>query len=113
MKKFAIVASALLLCSTPSAQQQRPATPARPAGQQEESIRPASPRGAESKGPFKTLVVRNAMLIDGTGAAARGPMPSLRRRTMFSSTTMASSTTRPVASTKASSVRMLSEKPAR
>ena len=74
MKKFAIVASALLLCSTPSAQQQRPATPARPAGQQEESIRPASPRGVESKGPFKTLVVRNAMLIDGTGAAARGPM---------------------------------------
>ena len=46
-------------------------------------------------------------------AAARAPMPSLRRRTMFSSTTIASSTTRPVASTKASSVRMLTEKPAR
>lgn len=46
-------------------------------------------------------------------AAARGPMPWLRRRTMFSSTTMASSTTSPVASTSASSVRMLTEKPAR
>ena len=46
-------------------------------------------------------------------AAARGPMPSARCRSMFSSTTMASSTTRPVASTMASSVRMLSEKPAR
>ena len=45
-------------------------------------------------------------------AAARGPMPAPRRRTMFSSTTMASSTTRPVASTSASRVRMLTEKPA-
>jgi len=45
-------------------------------------------------------------------AAARTPMPSLRRRTMFSSTTMASSTTMPVASTRASSVRMLTENPA-
>ncbi|MNY15844.1 hypothetical protein D3C86_1490780 [compost metagenome] len=44
-------------------------------------------------------------------AAARGPMPSARRRTIFSSTTMASSTTRPVARTMASSVRIFTEKP--
>ena len=46
-------------------------------------------------------------------AAARGPSPRPRWRTMFSSTTMASSTTMPVASTKASMVRMLTEKPTR
>ncbi len=45
-------------------------------------------------------------------AAARAPRPSARWRVMFSTTTMASSTTRPVASTSASSVRMLIEKPA-
>ena len=44
-------------------------------------------------------------------AAARGPMPAARWRTMFSSTTIASSTTMPVASTSASSVRMLMENP--
>ena len=46
-------------------------------------------------------------------AAARGPSPRPRWRTMFSSTTIASSTTMPVASTKASMVRMLTEKPTR
>ena len=44
-------------------------------------------------------------------ADARAPRPWPRRRLMFSSTTIASSTTRPVASTSASSVRMLIEKP--
>ena len=58
------------------------------------------------------MTAKNTSCVPST-AAARGPMPSLRRRTMFSSTTMASSTTRPVASTSASSVRMLIEKPAR
>ena len=43
--------------------------------QQAETIRPASARKAdEGKGPFKTLVVRGAMLIDGTGAPPRGPV---------------------------------------
>ena len=55
---------------------------------------------------------KNTCRVPST-AAARGPMPCARRRTMFSSTTIASSTTRPVASTSASSVRMLSEKPIR
>ena len=45
-------------------------------------------------------------------AAARGPAPMARWRAMFSITMMASSTTRPVATTSASSVMMLSEKPA-
>ena len=44
-------------------------------------------------------------------AAARGAIPSARRDWMFSVTTMASSTTRPVASTIASSVMRFTEKP--
>ncbi|HET7697330.1 MAG TPA: amidohydrolase family protein [Vicinamibacterales bacterium] len=70
MKKLALVA-AVLFC-VPVAAQQRAATPARQA--QDDSIRPASSRGAEGKGPFKTLVIRGAMLIDGSGAPARGPV---------------------------------------
>jgi imidazolonepropionase-like amidohydrolase len=31
-------------------------------------------RSDEGRGPFKTLLIRNAMLIDGTGGAPRGPM---------------------------------------
>ena len=44
-------------------------------------------------------------------AAARAPIPSDRRRTMFSRTTMASSTTIPVARTSASKVMMFIENP--
>ncbi len=32
------------------------------------------PRGDESEGPFDQLVIANVMLIDGTGAPARGPV---------------------------------------
>ena len=45
-------------------------------------------------------------------AASSGGSPSSIRRTMFSSTTIASSTTRPIASTAPSSVSTLIEKPA-
>jgi imidazolonepropionase-like amidohydrolase len=31
-------------------------------------------RSDEGRGPFKTLLIKNAMLIDGTGGAPRGPM---------------------------------------
>jgi imidazolonepropionase-like amidohydrolase len=31
-------------------------------------------RADEGRGPFKTLLIRNAMLIDGSGGAPRGPM---------------------------------------
>ena len=54
---------------------------------------------------------KNTCRVPST-AAARGPRPSARCREMFSMTTIASSTTSPVASTRASSVRMLIEKPA-
>ena len=40
-----------------------------------ETLKPAPNRRAdEGKGPFKTLVIRGAMLIDGTGAPAQGPV---------------------------------------
>ena len=44
-------------------------------------------------------------------AASSGGSPSSMRRWMFSTTTMVSSTTRPTASTRASRVRMFTEKP--
>lgn len=69
---FALVAAALSAAA--SAQQRQPAAP-RPAAGQDESLRPASARRSdEGKGPFKTLVIRGAMLIDGTGAPPRGPV---------------------------------------
>ena len=51
------------------AQQQRQGGGAR------ESLTPAPARGSkEGAGPFKTLVIRGVMLIDGTGAPPQGPM---------------------------------------
>src|SRR5688500_16057548 len=42
---------------------------------QGETLKPAPNRRAdEGKGPFKTLVVRGVMLIDGTGAPPEGPV---------------------------------------
>jgi imidazolonepropionase-like amidohydrolase len=72
---FAVVVAAGVAVGAGAAQQQArpPAAAQRPAAQ-DEGIRPAPNRGAESKGPFKTLVIRGAMLIDGTGAPARGPV---------------------------------------
>ena len=72
----ALAAVCLTIAAT-SAQQRPPAAPPqRPAAAaQDNSIRPASARRAdEGKGPFKTLVIRGAMLIDGTGAPPRGPV---------------------------------------
>jgi len=69
------VAAALLLCTPLAAQQPRPAPapPAAPA--QDDSLRPAPNRRAdEGKGPYRTMVIRGAMLIDGTGAPPRGPV---------------------------------------
>jgi hypothetical protein len=58
--------------------QQTPAAaaPARQAPAAErESLTPGPDRRAdEGKGPFKTLVIRGVMLIDGTGAPPQGPM---------------------------------------
>jgi imidazolonepropionase-like amidohydrolase len=45
------------------------------AASQEASVDPrAAPARAEGEGPFDRLIIRNAMLIDGTGAPARGPV---------------------------------------
>jgi imidazolonepropionase-like amidohydrolase len=46
-----------------------------PAQEPPPRINPAPNRGAgEGQGPFKTLVIRGAMLIDGTGAPPQGPV---------------------------------------
>ncbi|MEO8501872.1 MAG: amidohydrolase [Vicinamibacteria bacterium] len=53
------------------------ASPGRPAAAQERSdqLRPApNRRPDEGKGPFKTMVIRGGMLIDGTGGPPRGPV---------------------------------------
>ena len=72
----ALVAACLTITVTGAQQRPPAATPQRPAAApQDNSIRPASARRAdEGKGPFKTLVIRGAMLIDGTGAPPRGPV---------------------------------------
>jgi len=73
MRKLAFllcVASVTGLAASNAGQQpqRRPGPPA-------ESIVPAPARGAdEGKGPFKTLVIRGAILIDGTGAPPFGPV---------------------------------------
>ena len=46
--------------------------------------RPAPPR-AEGEGPFERLIIRNAMLIDGTGAPARGPVDIVIERNRITS----------------------------
>jgi imidazolonepropionase-like amidohydrolase len=62
-------------------QQAQPAQPqqgqaqGQPAGRPRETLNPAPNRGGdEGRGPFKTLVIRGAMLIDGTGGPPRGPV---------------------------------------
>ena len=73
MRKLAFlfcVASVTGLAASTSGQQ-----PQRRQGPPAESIVPAPARGAdEGKGPFKTLVIRGAILIDGTGAPPFGPV---------------------------------------
>ena len=60
-------------------QTQQPPAPAQARQGQPQQARdgliPASARRAdEGRGPFKTLVIRSVMLIDGTGAPPQGPM---------------------------------------
>ena len=73
------LAAVCITMTATSAQQRPPAAASQPpraaAAGQGEAIRAASARRAdEGKGPFKTLVIRGAMLIDGTGAPPRGPV---------------------------------------
>ena len=78
MRKSALVAAAAIAMWMPVRAQQRPAAPAAPrpsAAAQDDSFRAASNRRAdEGKGPYRTLVIRGVMLIDGTGAPPRGPV---------------------------------------
>jgi len=56
-----------------AAAQGPPARPAQPA--EREALVPAPARGPnEGRGPFKTMVIRGAILIDGTGAPPQGPV---------------------------------------
>jgi hypothetical protein len=67
--------AALLLAALPVAAQETPSEPAAepaPAAGTAESIVPAPPR-AEGDGPYSRLVLRGAILIDGTGAPPLGP----------------------------------------
>lgn len=51
------------------------AGPSRTGAQERDPLNPApARRGDEGKGPFKTLVIRGAILIDGTGAPPQGPV---------------------------------------
>src|SRR5437764_14799091 len=66
-----IAISAAVLWMPVGAQQRAAA----PAAAQDESLRPApNRRPDEGKGPYQTLVIRGATLIDGTGGPPRGPV---------------------------------------
>ena len=68
---FALCVASVAGLAVPIASQQPP----RRSGPPAESITPAPARGAdEGKGPFKTLVIRGAILIDGAGAPPFGPV---------------------------------------
>jgi imidazolonepropionase-like amidohydrolase len=72
-----MIAAIATLATAGTIAQQTPARPAAPPppGQQRESLKGAPDRRSdEGKGPFKTLVIRGVMLIDGTGAPPAGPM---------------------------------------
>jgi imidazolonepropionase-like amidohydrolase len=76
---LAVAATAVALAGGAVVAQQPPPTAAQPpqqrAAQDRDPLMPAPNRRAnEGQGPFKTLVVRGAMLIDGTGAPPTGPV---------------------------------------
>ena len=68
-----LLAAALTAGVAASVPQQAP--PAREESRERENLTPAPARRAnEGLGPFKTLVIRGVMLIDGSGAPPQGPM---------------------------------------
>jgi imidazolonepropionase-like amidohydrolase len=74
---LAAIVSAAIAAGTGVVAQQTTAPPAPPqrAAQDREPLTPApNRRQNEGLGPFKTLVVRGAMLIDGSGAPPTGPV---------------------------------------
>src|SRR5437879_3597580 len=67
-----VAVAAAIAMWMPVGAQQRPATPSTAP---DESLRPApNRRPDEGKGPYNTLVIRGATLIDGTGGPPRGPV---------------------------------------
>ena len=77
-------------------------------------VRPGVKASGANTAASVSVIATTAKLISRTplSAAWNGVSPSSMWRKMFSSTTMASSTTRPMASTSASSVSVLIVKPA-
>ena len=70
--KSLTIAAACVLAGVLAAAQQPPAAPPPP---DRDPLTPAPNRPAgEGSGPFKTLVIRGAMLVDGTGAPPQGPV---------------------------------------
>jgi imidazolonepropionase-like amidohydrolase len=74
-------AALLALLMTATAIAAGPQTPARPQGAAPQAVPARDPltpaparRGEEGRGPFKTLVIRGAILIDGSGAPPVGPV---------------------------------------
>ena len=67
---FSIFIALWIAAAINPAAQQKPAAPPQGGG-----LAPAPARRAdEGRGPFKTLVLRGAILIDGTGAPPVGPV---------------------------------------
>jgi hypothetical protein len=73
-----LCAATLALPSFATAQQRPPAAPrpaaAAPAQQSASGDPTLAPQRREGEGPFQRLIIRGAILIDGTGAPPRGPV---------------------------------------
>ncbi len=77
MRNAAIVAVLLtgaVLAARAQTAQRPPAPPAAPVAEREPLTPAPARRADEGRGPFKTLVIRGAILIDGTGAPPVGPV---------------------------------------
>jgi len=74
-KALAVVFAATLTATGGALLAQNPTQPLPPDLPPREALTPAPNRAAgEGLGPFRTMVVRGAMLIDGTGGPPRGPV---------------------------------------
>src|SRR5688572_9515908 len=79
-RRVAAVALMLVACASASSvsAQQRPANRPSTAAAQQPEVSGNDPRVAparrEGEGPFQKLIIRGAILIDGTGGPPRGPV---------------------------------------
>src|SRR5262249_3544643 len=72
---FAFLALISLSGAYPGLRAQNPIHPLAEQPLPRETLTPAPPRGqGEGLGPYATMVIRGAMLIDGTGGPPRGPV---------------------------------------